>query len=201
MNMEREERELIKSKFKGNVIILPAGLIFVGLFISILMLILCYDNEYGYGQTLFCEAGIEYDIMFIMGVVLVIIAVFLLIYINKCSMIVTEKRVYGIAAFGKRVDLPVDSISAVGLGYLSSVFVATSSGKISFFGIKNGYDIHKIISGLISNRTKNNGQEVSVSSIKATTSAEELKQYNELLKEGVITQEEFDAKKKQILNI
>lgn len=35
----------------------------------------------------------------------------------------------------------------------------------------------------------------------ATAGAEELKRYKELLDSGVITQEEFDAKKKQILGL
>ena len=38
-------------------------------------------------------------------------------------------------------------------------------------------------------------------SITSTSSAEELKKYKELLDTGVITQEEFDAKKKQLLDL
>ena len=35
----------------------------------------------------------------------------------------------------------------------------------------------------------------------ATSNADELKKYKELLDEGIISQEEFDAKKKQLLNL
>ena len=200
-NMGEKEKKLIDSEFAGSVRTLPTILIVLGLFFSALMLYVCYDSEYGYGQTLFIQSGAEFEFMFIMGIVLVIIAIILLIYFNKCSMTVTDKRVYGTAAFGKRVDLPMDKISAVGLGFFKSIAVATSSGKISFFGIKNRYDIHMISGELIANRTTNRGKEVSVTNIKASTSAEELKQYKELLDEGIISQEEFDAKKKQLLNL
>jgi predicted Zn-dependent peptidase len=38
-------------------------------------------------------------------------------------------------------------------------------------------------------------------SIQQTSSADELKKYKDLLDQGIITQEEFDAKKKQILGL
>ena len=37
--------------------------------------------------------------------------------------------------------------------------------------------------------------------IQTISSADELKKYKELLDEGIITQTEFDAKKKQLLNL
>lgn len=40
-----------------------------------------------------------------------------------------------------------------------------------------------------------------VNNIQKSTSADELKKYKELLDSGVITQEEFEAKKKQLLNL
>lgn len=49
-------------------------------------------------------------------VVCVIIAIIVHRAYSKIELIVTDKCVYGCAAFGKRVDLPLDSISAVGTG-------------------------------------------------------------------------------------
>ncbi|MBO5652993.1 MAG: SHOCT domain-containing protein, partial [Clostridia bacterium] len=37
--------------------------------------------------------------------------------------------------------------------------------------------------------------------IQASSNAEELKKYKDLLDAGIITQEEFDAKKKQLLGL
>ena len=39
------------------------------------------------------------------------------------------------------------------------------------------------------------------SGVPATSAADELKKYKDLLDSGVITQEEFDAKKKQLLGL
>lgn len=192
--METREKELITSEIARSVKAMPAILIIAGLLLSVLMVVVS-DGE------LFGRAGMEYDVMFIIGILLIAAAIVLLLYISKCSMTVTEKRVYGKAAFGKMVDLPMDSISAVGIGFLQSVTVATASGRISFNGIANRDAIYKVISELIANRSTNSGKIATVNNIKAATSAEELKQYKELLEQGIINQDEFDAKKKQLLGI
>ena len=123
--------------------------------------------------------------------------------ISKTEINVTDKRVYGKAIFGKRVDLPLDSISAVGTGAMNGIAVATSSGSIRFLAISNNTEIHEEISKLLIER-----QNKSTSKITTTikqeipqSNADELKKYKDLLDSGVITQEEFDAKKKQLLGL
>jgi energy-coupling factor transporter transmembrane protein EcfT len=119
---------------------------------------------------------------------------------SKSKITVTSKRVYGCAAFGKRVDLPIDSISAVSIGGIfSQIAVATASGLIHFYLIENHTEVHKTISDLLVNRQEKNTSVVQ--QIVNQTSAVELKEYKELLDSGVITQEEFDAKKKQLLGL
>ena len=44
-------------------------------------------------------------------------------------------------------------------------------------------------------------QHTIINNVQETTNADELKKYKDLLDNGVITQEEFDAKKKQLLNL
>ena len=113
---------------------------------------------------------------------------------SKCSLTVTNKRVYGKSTFGKRVDLPIDSITAVGSGILNSLTIASSSGSLSFCDIKNRDEMHKIVSDLVMKRqTKAAGAPLS--------SADELSKYKDLLDKGVLTQEEFDAKKKELLGL
>lgn len=124
--------------------------------------------------------------------------------LSKILIVVTDKRVYGKAMFGKQVDLPLDSISTLGMGMFSSIAVATSSGKITFWGISNRDEVHKAISGLLQNRQSGNRKEAAaVTHItqQAQSSADELKKYKDLLDSGVISQEEFDAKKKQLLGL
>ena len=125
------------------------------------------------------------------------------LYVRKMELTVTDRRVYGKTVFGRQVDLPIDSISAVGLGIFRQIAVASSSGKIRFLFVDNRNEIHKVITGLLIERQ----QQKAGSSAKQSTptpqtgNADELKKYKELFDSGVITQEEFDAKKKQLLGL
>ena len=118
--------------------------------------------------------------------------------IFKCRICITDKRIYGTAGFGKRVDLPLDSVSAVASGALNSIAVATSSGKISFIAMAKRNELYEVLGRLIverQNKSRNNDDN------NATSNADELKKFKDLLDSGVITQEEFDAKKKQLLGL
>ena len=132
-----------------------------------------------------------------------LLGVFIHSWLSKIELIVTDKRVYGTAAFGRRVDLPFDSISAIGTGWPKGIEVSTSSGKISFLAIKNCDEIHNVLSRLLIER-QSVEKSVSHTTIKQEipqSNADELKKYKELLDSGVISQEEFDAKKKQLLGL
>lgn len=118
---------------------------------------------------------------------------------SKISITVTDKRVFGTAIFGKRVDLPLDMISAVSTSFFKGVGISTSSGVIKFWGIRNNLDIHKAISELLLKRQEKNNKVVS-NSVSSST-ADELKKYKDLLDSGAISQKEFDAKKKQLLDL
>lgn len=124
---------------------------------------------------------------------------FAYLWIANTEITVTDKRVYGKTVFGKRVDLPVDSISAIGTSWLKGLAVATASGKISFMLLKNRDEIHSCVSQLLIER-----QQKRTSAVKQEvpqSSADELKKYKDLLEGGVISQDEFDAKKKQLLGV
>ena len=124
-------------------------------------------------------------------------------WMHSYEIIVTDKRVYGQTAFGKRVDLPVDAVSAIGSSWPMGIAVATASGRIAFLMIKNRDAIHKCVSNLLIERQRKPiaafaapiKQEIPISN------ADELKKYKELLDSGVITQDEFTAKKKQLLGL
>ena len=122
---------------------------------------------------------------------------------SKIEMTVTTKRVYGKALFGKRVDLPMDSVSAIGSKWPMGIAVSTSSGKIDFLMIKNRDEIHKCVSELLIERQSKiaTAPTTTIKQEIPQSNAEELKKYKELLDMGVITQEEFDSKKKQLLGL
>lgn len=122
-------------------------------------------------------------------------------WMRSYEMVVTDKRVYGKTAFGKRVDLPMDSLSSIGSKWPNGVVVATSSGNISFLMIKNSEEIHKILSSLLVERQNKPSETTTIKQEIPQSNADELKKFKELLDSGIINQEEFDEKKKQLLGL
>lgn len=123
--------------------------------------------------------------------------VLLYICIATCEIVVTNKRVYGKVGFGRRVDLPLDFISAVStIRFVGGVEVSTSSGRMKFYQLKDSDEVYKSINRLLLDRQNN--KNVNTTGI---SDADELKKYKELLDEGIISQEEFDTKKKQLLDV
>jgi hypothetical protein len=95
----------------------------------------------------------------------------------------------------------LDSISAVGTSAFNGVVVTTSSGAIKFAMIKNRDDVHKEISNLLINRQEKAKATTTIKQEIPQSNADELKKYKALLDEGIISQEEFNAKKKQLLGL
>ncbi len=124
--------------------------------------------------------------------------------IYNCELVITDKRVYGVATFGKRVDLPLDSVSAAGISSWGGVDVGTSSGRIHFKLIKNKNEMHSVLSNLLMQRQRI-PQSTYAPSVNPTSSIssnmDAIKKLKDLLDMGAITQEEFDAKKKELLGL
>jgi len=162
-----------------------------------------FTFEYGRAQYNGYNQGLG-NVLMIAGLLLFFVAIYMLILfvgMRKSQIVVTDKRVYGKARFGKRVDLPLDSVSAIGTGLFKTVAVATSSGKIKFMLLENLDDVYKTLNDLLLRR-QSEAKKTPVSEIvMQSDSADQLKKYKELLDGGVISQEEFDAKKKQLLGL
>lgn len=136
---------------------------------------------------------------FYIGLSFWVVAIFFLftfLMMKKMQITITDKRVCGKTFFGRSVDLPMDSISAVGSSWFNGIAVSTSSGKVSFLFIENSEEIRELLCQLLIDRQ---GKPQSV--IPDKSNADELKKYKELFDSGIITQEEFDAKKKQLLGL
>ena len=186
--------------------------------ISLLVFLLLYIFNVGgcrihewirgiYEPTLFdlmifdAGSGILPSLFLDLGLLFCIIGGIFYIACAKISITVTDKRVYGTALWGKRVDLPLDAISAVGSKWPKGITVASSSGKIAFVMIKNRDEIHKCVSDLLIERQTKPTAATAIKQEAPKSDADELKKYKELLDSGIITQEEFDAKKKQLLGL
>lgn len=199
-----DERTVIKSKNKSFVGFMILG-IAVGVILFIIPIIEVVSRPLWRGESLSYNLAHTSSDEIYWSIALVIVALVLIIYfmVAKSEITVTDKRVYGRTAFGKRVDLPLDSISSVGMSILSSIIVATSSGKIRFFLITNRDEIHSAITKLLIDR-QGKDKSAPTTLVKQEipqSNADELAKYKDLLDKGVITQEEFNAKKKQILGL
>lgn len=192
-----DEKIIISGKPNNSIgsIALGGGIVLIGIGLYILCCIgINRGWDYGGGPAI------------IWGFIISVIALAIIVVgfdLKSSEITVTDKRIYGKASFGKRVDLPIDSVSAVGTSMFHGIAVTTASGAIKFSNIVNSDEIHKAVSDLLIER-QNKAPVTATTTIKQEipqSNADELKKYKELLDSGIITQEEFDAKKKQLLGL
>ena len=179
-----EEKILIKSNM-GNTKIILLILLYIGIILGF-----------------FCGFGVDFDECVPILIATLAVTTIIIELYSRCSITVSEKRVYGKAVFGKRVDLPIDAVSATArISELNGISISTSSGRISFFAIKNVNKIYQIINNLLIERQQEKANATTIATAPKSDEADQLKKFKDLLDSGVITQEEFDAKKKQLLGL
>lgn len=104
---------------------------------------------------------------------------------------------------GKCADIPVDSVSSVGKCILNTIYAASASGRILFTFLDNSETAFEEINKLLVTRQKNAKNEKTDNVVNhiPLSAADEIKKFNPLCQEGIITKEEFDQKKKELLNL
>lgn len=162
-----------------------------------------YDSYFDYLWScivdVICISNLDFSaITVLLGVIVILAGAIIFWKMGKCALTVTNRQVIGKASFGKSVALPINQISAVALGYCKRITIATSSGKIHFWLLANRDAVHSALTKVINEVQV---EKVHQASPAVQSNAEEIKQFKELLDSGVITQEEFDAKKKQLLGM
>lgn len=132
-----DEKTLAQAKVNGLLGIL---LIIIGVFIALTCPV--WEGELGDWPMIVAVIG---------GIILIAWGV--LIIISKGELYVTNKRVYLINRFGNRFEIPIDSISSVGVNGQFILFASNSAKmKVNVGGdIENIYDA---ISGLLVERQK-----------------------------------------------
>ncbi len=194
-----EEKIIIKGDFlKSNIVsIICFGLAAIALVLTPILGFSMHSDDNFFDTYIAPRAGEGSAVVFYLTFIFAGLGLFFYFFFNKCDITVTDKRVFGKTAFGKTVDLPLDKVSSVGTSFPKAITVATSSGIIRFFLLSNQSNVLNAISNLLIARQSNK-----VTEIKPTeSSADELKKYKELLDNGTITEEEFNAKKKQLLGL
>lgn len=212
-----KEQELIRSKAG---IFYPSLVLISGIIFSLICMPINVPLE-----TLE-ESGSMYLIWIPTLIIFILLGLLIMImFANDPIIVVTNKRVFGKTIFGRQVDLPLDSISAVGyFSYFKELRISTSSGIIKFAFLKNSEQVYNIVSQLLSQRQNSNAyyrQNVvpnmnnysanlapninqnnnSINNQLANDELDKLRSLKKLMDEGVITKKEFEEKKKKILDL
>lgn len=215
-----EEKIVIKSrpgKNKTAIVLLlsAAGL----LLISLIAASIIYNNNttryYVYGGV---YATVGYNALYdsvpefffweffscvhgyiVLAAFVTVVASFIIKSMTKDSeLIVTSRRVCGHLARGKAVDIPLEQITAVRQASFHGVSVTHITGTHSFYCLENQKDILTALAQLLTHPQADVSIELSAT---ADSTFDRLTSLKTLLDIGVITQDEFDTKKKQLLGL
>jgi hypothetical protein len=141
------EKVLVKcKKSSGNLLMNIAAAISITL--AIIANILFFDLNNA------AEASILLTLVKINIIFLPVLIIFTTIIngLKKSELSVSDRRVYGCAVFGKRIDLPFSSISAVGKSALKGIRITTSSGVIKFKLFSNASELYSAIGKMIAKK-------------------------------------------------
>ena len=172
----------------------------------------CYEYLGSYDKAVdhfFQEHSISYFyhvVYFVFGCVFLLFAIiFSLIYlsVSRSNIIITNENISGRTFWGKKVVLPIHMVSSYSISkFFSVIAVSSASGFVKFPFIKNYEEIGSVLQKLLNERQKNTETNKSLFINKNNSNnLDDLKKLKELLDNGIISQEEFETKKKQLLGI
>ncbi len=146
--------------------------------------------------NVYCYGGY----IFIVGLIVAIVGVVMKVKTEKCEITVTNQAIMGKLPHGKKVRIPLNQITAVNPGSFNGISIVSIGNVSNFHCFENRDEVVKAIAYLLANPQQATGH-ATQSIAGSTAEAAQLKRLKELLDAGVLTQEEFDAKKKQILGL
>lgn len=141
-----------------------------------------------------------YGWMLIIGALIVIVGIIMKLCTEKCELTVTDEAVFGKRIFRKKVYIPLNEITSIKPWPFSGVLISSITGVSIFPCFKNRNDIIKVLTPLITKSQQTSSQTINTIN-KNSNEIERLKDLKVLLDDGVITQEEFELMKNQILNL
>ena len=136
-----------------------------------------------------------YGWMLIIGALIVIVGIIMKLCTEKCELTVTDEAVFGKRIFRKKVYIPLNEITSIKPWPFSGVLISSITG-VSIFP----FFIIKVLTPLITKSQQTSSQTINTIN-KNSNEIERLKDLKVLLDDGVITQEEFELMKNQILNL
>ena len=193
----------IQAKFKG----LPMAFsLLVAIIGSVIVLYILYISTLdGFSIIVFLLIGIVCWLPFIIGSMTAS-------RINKCSLYATEHAVVAdvFKALGSEInlDLPFESISAISIvnnSSTSSMFggdiitISSSSGITKIPCVQNANEFRDSVLERIKQYKASSSTPNTSNIIQPASNADELLKFKQLLDQGIISQEEFDNKKRELL--
>jgi len=91
-------------------------------------------------------------IIFYIGIATLIWGIINFLKYKDMAMTVTDKRVYGVSSFGKRVDFPLSAINSASASGKRNINLLTPSGKVLFGNFENTDELFQIISKMLVER-------------------------------------------------
>ena len=118
---------------------------------------------------------------------------------NNCITL-TNYKITGVYNRHLSLNIPIDSISSVSKGWRGSLCITCAGNQYDIMFVGNRDDFCSSLNELLNTRTQQ-----ALNGITPATNQQsnygEIAKLKQLLDNGIITQEEFDAKKKQLLGL
>ncbi len=151
-----------------------------------------YNSAAGYAWSYVADSLTE-DVAraILVGLAVFAVGTIAWVVISKMTLTVTKEFLYGTTLFGKRIELPLDSVTAIGTNHYKGLFVSTPSYKISYLLVSNRDKVLKCINKLVAERNKPNQIDIAVEIIKLKA----------LLDDGAISKKAYDKIIKQLINL
>lgn len=117
---------------------------------------------------------------------------------NNCITL-TNYKIMGVYNRHLSLNIPIDSVSSVSKGGMGSLCITCAGNKYNIFYVSNRDLFCSKLNELLNTRTQQALK--GVHTINQQSNYDEIEKLKQLLDNGIITNEEFEAKKKQLLNL
>lgn len=136
--------------------------------------------------------------MIMLGVVVLVVGIIMKFTTEKCEITVTNEAIIGFRPNRPKVSIPLNQITAINRSAFKGISISSIGNITNFHCFENREEIIKAISYLLANAQPSHSYSAAEEN---NGDADRLKQLKKLLDAGVLTQEEFEFKKKEILGL
>ena len=188
----KEEKFLAKSEFDSSACHKIAFIIYLATSIfSIIMMIPLFELDSGltFGLIILIT-------LFIGGMIHCI----LYFTAKNNKVILTNYKITGTYSRHLSLNIPIDSISSVSKGAFGSLCITCAGNKYSIIFVGNRDDFCSKLNDLLNKRTQQRIQPSPII-VNQQSNYEEIEKLKKLYDDGIITQEEFEIKKRQLLGL